>query len=287
MRLMILNSRNADAIRRLLQSKSDLNATLNSVTGFSLAGMFEFFATAVGDAGSQAHVHQIEKLATARNGRMRKAWLQWTGTTADACGDVDCHAAPMVEFFRLRHREDQTGLPYQLYQERFVRSLKEAEFQRKFAEALAGAMADMTDNVIQHSLALPGEFSGFAGFHILPGYMAFAVIDVGQGVLASLSRSPTWAHLNTASDALQAAVFQHASSRPDQPEGEGFRTLFKSLADRNCRLRFRSDNAVLNIEDAGMHREAAIASSPPLCGLQLSVCCTLKGRPEEKVIDGA
>jgi hypothetical protein len=282
---MILNSRNADAIRRLVQSKSDLNAAWKSVAGFSLAGMLELFATAVGIADYQTQLQQIEEFAATRNGRVREAWLHWKGPAA-AAGEVDCHASPTVEFFRLRTREDQTGLPYQLYQERFVRSLKEAEFQRKFAEALAGAMADMTDNVIQHSLALPGEFSGFVGFHILPGYMAFAVIDVGRGVLASLSRSPTWAHLHTASDALQAAVFQHASSRPDQPEGEGFRTLFKSLADRNCRLRFRSDNAVLNIEDAGMHREAAIASSPPLCGLQLSVCCTLKGRPEEKAIDG-
>jgi hypothetical protein len=248
--------------------------------------MFEFFATAVGNAGSTAQIQQIEEHAIARNGLMREAWLYWTGRAAESPGDVDCHAAPTVEFFRLRHREDQTGLSYQLYQERFVRSLKEAEFQRKFAEALAGAMFEMTDNVVQHSLVSPGEFNGLAGYHVLPGYMAFAVIDVGQGVLASLSRSPRWVALQAASDALQAAVIQHASSRPDQPEGEGFRTLFKSLADRNCRLRFRSDNAALNIEDAGMHREAAIASSPPLCGLQLSVCCTLKGRPEEKAIDG-
>lgn len=283
---MTLNSRNADAVRRLMQSGGDLSAVLKPVTGFTLAGLVELVATTASmGAFGDAEV-KIESIAETRGGILRLALSGWNSATDDALHE-DIHGVRPAEFFRIRRREDHTGLPYQLYQERFVRSLKHAEFPTKFSEALAGALFEMTDNIVQHSLREPGEFSGLAGYHAAPGYMAFAVMDIGQGVYSSLTRSPIWKDLPSAQEALRAAVCQQASSRPDQPEGEGFRTVFKSLSDRNCRLRFRSDDVALVIEDGGTQRNGSVVSSPHLAGLQLSVCCALSGRPEEKAINGA
>lgn len=280
---MIVNSRNADAIRRSTMSEAICDFGLRDVTEFTLAGIMEMIATAVASASGSRLLREIENVASTKDGALRLAWQRWNSTNHNELGS-DIHGAPPVEFFRFRTREDQTGLPYQLYQERFVRSMKRAEFPVKFAEALAGALVEMTDNIIQHSRSVPGEYSGLAGFHVSSGYMSFSVMDVGQGILASLLHSSNWSHLKSAQDALRAAVCSQASSRPDQPIGEGFRTVFRSLTDRNCCLRFRSHDAMLRIEDAGAYRDGAVFSSPPLAGLQLTVCCALKGRAEEVVI---
>jgi anti-sigma regulatory factor (Ser/Thr protein kinase) len=194
------------------------------------------------------------------------------------------HGVRPLEFYRLRERDDQTSDAYQLFQERFVRSLKENQFPAKFANALAGVLVEVTDNVIQHSRREPGEYDGLAAYHVEPGYMAAVVIDVGQGVLASLTHSPDWEHLQTSEQALRAAVIDHASCRPGQPQGEGFRFVLKSLAERNCRLRFRSGDAALRIEEIGGVHDGTITGSPQLCGLQFSICCALKGPPDERPI---
>lgn len=281
---MILDSRNSDALRNMLRTGGGIRNSLDRIAGFTLPGLMEMIATACGDPKPDALVQEIQRhIGTDGLSPVREAWTEWhSGDSSKLGGDI--HGTRRVEFYRLRRREDQTSTACSLFQERFVRSLKGCEFDTKFAQALAGALAEMTDNVIQHSRREPGEYSGLASYHVEKGYMAFAVIDVGQGMLASLARSPNWRHLQSAEQALRAAVCDHASSRPDQPEGEGFRTLFKSLAERNCRLRFRSDDAVLQMKDAGDFHEASAIGSPSLRGLQLSVCCVLRGEAEEVAI---
>ena len=283
---MILDSRNADALRRMMINGSSIKGRLEAVTAFTLPGTMEVLASVVDSNHAEALRKEVERhTQNYQQSPVTRAFQGWY--VADSVNlDVDMHGIRRLEFYRLRTRADQTELAYQLYQERFVRSLKRlGDFPPSFARALAGALVEMTDNVVQHSEAEPvTEFTGLAGYHVDQRYMCFAVIDVGQGVLASLRRSAAWKHIQTAERALRAAVCDYASSRPGEPHGDGFRTLFRNLADRNCRLRFRSGNAVLTVEDLGAQREGVFGTSPPLNGLQLSVCCSLAGKAEEQSI---
>jgi hypothetical protein len=282
---MILDSRNSDGFRRMLRSGQNICGLLDGVTDYTLVGLMDFLATGIESGDANTVLTHIRKHSIShRESPLTAIWKAWQASGDDETAP-DIHGTRHLEFYRLRRREDQNSLAFQLFQERFVRTLKAANFTPSFANALAGALVEMTDNVIQHSRREPGEFAGIAGYNVIEGYMAFAVADVGQGVLSSLRRAPQWQSLQTAENALTAAVCQNASSRPDQPIGEGFRTLFKSLADRNCLLRFRSDDAVLKIVDVGNYRDGTTARSPQLRGLQLSVCCSLKGRADEKPIN--
>jgi hypothetical protein len=270
---MILNSRNSDALRRLMLNGANIEGQLDSVTAFTLPGIMEALASATAPGLSKAFYREIERYCRNNKGSaLYRAVQSWNFADSAHLGH-DIHGVRQLEFYRLRVRADQTSLSYLLYQERFDRSLQKlGGFSTGFAKALAGVLVEMTDNVIQHSERAPSsEQTGLAGYHVSSGFMCFAVIDIGQGILGSLSKSPAWKHLLTAEGALRAAVCEFASIRPDEPNGDGFRTLFRKLADRNCRLRFRSDNAVLTIEDVCSHREGVLGNSPALRGLSGSL----------------
>jgi hypothetical protein len=283
---MILDSRNAEALRRMMINGSSIKGRLEAFTAFTLPGTMQVLASVVHDNHAEALRQEVERhVRNNQQSLLNWAFQGWNVTNSAHLG-VDIHGTRSVEFYRLRTRSDQTELAYQLYQQRFVRSLNRlGDFPSSFASALAGALAEMTDNVVQHSETEPGaEFTGMAGYHVDHKFMCFAVIDLGQGVFASLRRVSAWKHLQTAEQALRAAVCDYASSRPDEVHGDGFRTLFRNLADRNCLLRFRSDDAVLTIEDLGTQREGVFVRSPSLNGLQLSVCCSLTGMVAERPI---
>ena len=281
---MILDSRACEALRRAALAGEVLPASLEAFDQFTLPGLMEMLATAIDMSADNPFLLHFQRPRQTHTTAVSSCWQVWN-EDEPASLETDIHGTRKLEFYRLRAREDQINARHQLYRERFVRSLKSAGFAKEFAYALAGALGEMTDNVVQHSRSDLGEFTGLAGYHVCHGYMAFSVVDIGRGVLASLTSSPTWQHLRTPTDALRAAVCENASSRVDHPAGDGFRTLFRSLTDRNGLLRFRSDTALLTLGDGGHHRQGIEMSSPALSGLQLSVCCALIGIAEERVIE--
>lgn len=277
---MVLNTLAIEALRRAVLTESDLPIPLDAFDQFTLPGLLELVANAAGlPAGNQF----AKYLNPGRSDGVMatECWRVWSGGNAAA---EDIHGTRTVEFYRLRTRDDCINQHYQLYRERFVRSLRSASFPKEFAYALAGAFGEMSDNIVQHSEEGSDEYSGLVGYHVSEKYMAFGVIDVGRGVLASLSTSPRWEHVGTAREALRTAICESASRRPEQPQGEGFRTVFRSMVDRNAVLRFRTDDALLTIGDGGSHRQAVELCSPQLSGLQLSVCCALTGEAKEQMI---
>jgi hypothetical protein len=283
---MILDSHNSEALRRLSLNGSNIEGRLDCITAFTLSGITNTVASAVISGPQNALYREIERYCGQnQNSALQMALAQWDVTDSSNLGS-DIHGVRQLEFYRLRFRADQTSLAYQLYQERFARALQTTGgFPARFAKALAGALVEMTDNIVQHSETDPSaELTGLVGYHVNPRFMCFAAIDIGQGVLSSLRRAPAWRHLQTARQALRAAVCDFATSRSGEPQGDGFRTLFRTLVDRNCRLRFRSDDAVLTIEDLHSHREGTLGSSPALGGLQLSVCCSLNDEAIEEPI---
>ena len=281
---MHIDSRASDSIRSAILRDTLLPQEIYGAKGFSLPGLLETVAAAA-VYGSRAAMSGLVK-AWGGNARLpfAQVWQRWTQGNA-ALPTYDIHGTRGYEFHALKTREDLTGTDFQLFQERFVRSLKQLGVPTDLAYAYAGAFAEMIDNVIQHSSMKADRFNGLAGYHVCPNYFAFGVVDVGRGILSSLTSASAWQHLQTADEALYAAVCDNASRRPGHQYGEGFKELFRSMADRQCRLRFRSDDALLVLKDAGHQFEATQLSSPPLAGFQMSVVCSLNGEAHEKEIE--
>jgi hypothetical protein len=269
---MRLDSTAVEALRRLIDSKGIRNlASKKFVTG-TLSGALEFLTT-----------ERVVRLSDPVTADLLMGLVEKVPIVAEAAGawasrdqarlDGDIHGVRIREFWRIRQIGDMTCDGFQLFQERFVRSAKATGLQGKFAMALASTFGEMCDNVVQHSGAILGEYSGLAGYAVHQGAVGFAVCDSGEGVYASLRGSPSWSHLASSREALDAAVLHGASRRQGHPEGHGFKTLFQNLVDRNSRCRFRSGDACLHIGDGTAGREAQVLSSPPLCGLQMAVYC--------------
>lgn len=139
---------------------------------------------------------------------------------------------------------------------------------------LMGAMGEIADNVVEHSESSSTGFVVFAG---LAGFFEFAIADNGIGVLASLRSNPEYAHLVDEGDALQCALtdgesrFGKAAQR-----GTGFSTLFKSLANMNASLRFRSGDHALDMHGKSPTLvNAHVARKPRAAGFMVSVRCAI------------
>jgi hypothetical protein len=277
---MVLNTAATEALRRAELTESDLPASLDGFDQFTLPGLLELVASAAGLPANN-HFSRCFERGLIHGAMTSECWRVLNGGNAVA---EDIHGTRTVEFYRLRTPDDCINQQYQLFRERFVRSLRSAGFPKELAYALAGAFSEMIDNIIQHSEDTSDEYSGLVGYSVAEKYMAFGVVDVGRGVLASLSTSPKWRHLGTAREALRSAVCESASRRLGKPKGEGFRTVFRSMVDRNAMLRFRTDDALLTIGDGGAHRQAVELCSPQLSGLQVSVCCALNRPAQEEEI---
>jgi hypothetical protein len=244
----------------------------------------ELFATAVATRRSSDLLGQLTDAATSDHPFWRMLISEWfSQRDGDLPGDI--HGVRRLEFFRLRTAEAKTSLQFQLFLERFCRSMKRQGFPKGFANALSKVVDEMADNVIQHSGQLPDGFSGIGGYHVESQNAAFVVSDVGRGILATLRDSPLWSHLSTAREALRAIVLQGASSRIGSGAGEGFKQLFASLVDRNSVIRLRTDDSVLMIADGLNAREGGELASPFLAGLQVSVSCAVSKRAAENEIN--
>jgi anti-sigma regulatory factor (Ser/Thr protein kinase) len=277
--LMVIDARNATALRHSILTGRELPATIATSARFTLSGLFEAVATVSANRENAAIAMILPTwLAT---DCFEKAWRAWSRGNVQEQADI--HGVRRWEFHAMQTREDQTGTEFQLFQERLVRSLKAAGVTRDLAYAYAGALAEMSDNVVQHSEDEgKASFSGLAGYHVEAGYFAFSVVDVGRGILSSLRSSSKWSKLETPEQALRAAVCDSATRRPQQKIGDGFREVFRSMADRNCHLRFRSDNSVLLFSDAGDSRIANYLACSPIQGFHVSCVSSLDGNQGEK-----
>jgi hypothetical protein len=154
------------------------------------------------------------------------------------------------------------------------KSALSAGFSAQTVSRLMGAMGEIADNVLEHSGAAS---TGFILFDARPGSFEFAVADAGVGVLSSLQSNPEYAYLADEGDALRCALtdgesrFGKAAQR-----GTGFSTLFKSLANMNASLRFRSGDHALSIAGSSPTLVVAhVARKPRAKGFLTSVRCTL------------
>jgi hypothetical protein len=186
-----------------------------------------------------------------------------------------------LEFFPIRGLNWSASQNYHPFESRFVKAAKQAGFGRT-ADALAKAMFEMADNVIQHSGPTKENASpGIVGYHIIDGVVTFTICDGGHGALVSLRENPCWKALETPKDALMAIIEKHASARRFGGDGEGFKEVFRSLANLNGSVELRSCDGRVRLSSHSLGREAEPGFIGFLPGLQLRVSCSLKPLKKE------
>lgn len=177
---------------------------------------------------------------------------------------------------------------FYFFQERFKAAMRLNGFSVAVAFALAGALQEVVENVEQHSDTSEIGVDGLAGYQVQDDWMSFSVGDTGRGVLASLHSNPAWAQLADSAAALAAITHQRASRRIGMGDGEGIKQLFKSLADLNGWLRFRSGDAFMELRGDGRSRREIVGTAVPSAGLQIAITCSraaLRVGDEEMQID--
>lgn len=194
-----------------------------------------------------------------------------------------------VEFIPIATGAAQSRAFY-FFQERFKAAMRQSSFSVPVAFALAGALQEIVENVEQHSGLFGCAPEGLVGYHVQGNRIGFSVGDTGCGVLASLQSNPAWTQLADSAAALAAITHLHASRRIGLGAGEGIRQLFKSLADLNGWLRFRSGDAFLELRGDGRSRRKTVGAAVPDSGLQVAVTCSrsslqTKMNVEELIID--
>lgn len=154
--------------------------------------------------------------------------------------------------------------------------MMEKNFPNRVASGLTGGVAEMVDNVWQHS---ESSVSSLLIYQVRRRKFAFSVVDTGIGVLPSLSKNPRYDWLRSSMEAIRLAI-QPGVSRGDGG-GMGFASLLNNMAELWGTARIRSGEAALVIDRTEDDRQRNEIYLPPLPGLHISVRCALD-RPHNR-----
>jgi anti-sigma regulatory factor (Ser/Thr protein kinase) len=281
---MVISVKELDQIRQVITDGQEATTLAARATGLTIGAAFEcccansFWEIAGTSNGlrffkeMQSRFPTLELISLAlKNGRVLKR-------------NRDVFTPLMGELCTLQSKTDLSSDDFGLFQMRFSRSLEQAGFGKELARAIAVALGEMADNIIQHANQ-PAWAHGIVAYQVASRAMCFVVADVGQGVLKSLSKSPSWKHLRADREALLAAVRQGATSRLTANEGAGFKQVHRALASCNGFLRFRSGKSVLSLSGVSEPKTAITNSVAGMGGFQLLVSCDLDKRGENFLLD--
>ena len=169
----------------------------------------------------------------------------------------------------------------------FVRRLQQADVDRNWSYALASVLAEMVNNVPDHSKPEGHPMSpALVGCHIKPGCVHFAVSDLGDGALVSLHRNPRWQHLSGSRQALLAIIEKNATAKALHAEGSGFKELFAAFANRGGSMRLLSGEAVatVSLSEQG-ERSATTSTCAALAGMHVSASWLARSKPAETILE--
>jgi hypothetical protein len=148
-------------------------------------------------------------------------------------------------------------------------------FPANMARGLTGAVAEMADNVWQHS---ENPEPGLLAYIVRRRKLAFSVADLGIGVLTSLCENPRYKWLNSSMDAIQLAIRPGVSK--NDGGGMGFPSLLNALADLWGNVRLRSGEARVLIDRTQLSRRVDYMYLPHLPGVHVSVRCAVDPPPQ-------
>lgn len=153
------------------------------------------------------------------------------------------------------------------------KSAEAVGFPAATAQSLAAAIREMESNVHEHS---GKAATGIIVFQARPSDFEFVVADGGVGILATLREALEFKNLSDHGRALHVALQEGVSRYGRSADhGNGFRDLFRGLADLNADLRFRSGDHALTISGRPDLRQAVLAQKAPFQGFLASVRCRL------------
>jgi len=183
-------------------------------------------------------------------------------------------------FFTLKHEDELAERPWQLFVIRFTQAAVATGFGRPEAHLLAVAMGEMVDNALHHSES-PAPV--LVGYRAVEGVAQFTVVDVGIGVLASLTGCDDYRHVRYHNEAIRAALHDGTTRKGQGHGGFGFRQVFKALVEHQGHLRFRSFEGCITMDGRGLDADAGKELFPPkLPGFQVTASCrTPTARPAE------
>lgn len=180
-----------------------------------------------------------------------------------------------IEFTTVLDEVDTTEVAWENYLQRFESSAKAAGFPTDTALNLQSALHEMATNAVIHSQA---SVPALVGYAVSKNCAMFSVVDVGQGIAATLRRNPKYVHLAEPVDAIRKALESGITCRADDSGGFGFSTIFKAVAEAWGQLRFRSGNGCITMDGTELEVDKSIRRfPPPLPGFQVSVCCHAGG----------
>lgn len=180
-----------------------------------------------------------------------------------------------IEFTTVSVEGDTMEPAWENFLQRFERSAKAAGFTTDAALNLQSALHEMATNAVIHSRA---TIPALVGYAVTGNCALFSVADVGQGIVASLTSNPKYAHLTLPVDAIHKALQTGVTCRVDDDGGFGFSTIFKAVAEAWGQLRFRSGNGCITMDGTDLDVDKSVRRfPPPLPGFQVSVCCHAGG----------
>jgi hypothetical protein len=196
----------------------------------------------------------------------------------------DPFGAPAFDLYRIGSKQDLISPEWTLFYDRFRRAAAQGR-SGKMYRAVAGVLGEMGDNVVWHAFEAEDQpCAALAAFHVNDDTASFCVADSGQGFLCSLRRSQTWTGLKNDQEALDAVVNKHATSRPGETEGGGFKQLFNSLLDLNGLVILRSGSCTLVLENSDTIRHQVIRHSIPIPGSSVTVVISASKKPQENTL---
>ncbi len=179
-----------------------------------------------------------------------------------------------IEFFVISDIADVVdNRLFGAYLLRFEFGAKRIGLPLKTAVKLQAALHEMAVNAVTHARA---PVPALIGYEVRGSAATFCVADVGIGVLKSLGGNPAYSQLSIHSEAIRLALQDDVSSvTGDFRRGNGFRSVFKSLAEQYGLLHFRSGEGCVEMHgmDLDADKGEERRSLPYLDGFQVAVSC--------------
>jgi anti-sigma regulatory factor (Ser/Thr protein kinase) len=126
----------------------------------------------------------------------------------------------------------------------FMRTLRTNGFSKTVSSRITGAIAELTNNVWDHS---ERTNTGLLGFDVRNQQFTVVIADFGIGVLESLRKNPAHQAVLTPAAAIEKALIPGISRFQDPSRGAGFIDFLSVVTDLHGVARLRTGNVALTI----------------------------------------
>lgn len=177
------------------------------------------------------------------------------------------HSSGSLAFTATSSDEEAT---VELMQRAFI-AINRSSLPKAEAAQAASALGEFESNIQEHS---SHRETGFLGFEVNEQFVGLYASDLGRGVVSSLRENPEFASVGDSGEALQLVIKEGVSSSGLQGRGMGFRPIFRGLASHSGVLRFRSGDALLEINGFGRERPVQeLKERPEIEGFHVFAHC--------------